>query len=52
MRVPLGQGAAEYPELLGILEEHQYRGYLTVARDESDNPLDEIAAALDYLKNL
>ena len=29
--VPLGQGIAEFPELLGVLEEQQYRGHFVVA---------------------
>jgi sugar phosphate isomerase/epimerase len=33
IEVPLGQGSAEWPELLGILEEQQYRGYFTIARE-------------------
>ena len=39
IEVALGQGSAELPELLAILEEHQYRGYLTVARRDSSDPI-------------
>jgi sugar phosphate isomerase/epimerase len=52
IEVPLGRGSAEFPELLGALEEHQYRGYLTIRRTESNNPLEEIAAAVKYLRAL
>lgn len=52
MAVPLGRGAADFLTLLGILEEHHYKGYATVAREHSDDPESEIAAALQYLKNL
>src|SRR5438034_537781 len=38
IEVPLGQGNDEFPELLALLEEQQYRGYITVARKESDTP--------------
>jgi sugar phosphate isomerase/epimerase len=31
-QTPLGQGVVDFPELLGILEEHGYRGYFTVER--------------------
>src|SRR5262245_6285817 len=52
IEVPLGQGNAEFPELLGILEEHQYRGYITVSRHDTDNPLADIQQALTFLRNL
>ena len=50
--VPLGRGLAEYPDLLGRLEEHNYRGYLTIFRQGADDPVVEIGAAVQYLKNL
>lgn len=52
MEVPLGQGNAEIPELLAVLEEHQYRGYLTVARHDSASPLADVKQALTFLRNL
>ena len=52
VEVPLGQGNAEFPELLAVLEEQQYRGYLTVARHESDSPLADVRQALQFLRNL
>ncbi len=52
IETPLGQGAADFPELLGILEEHHYRGYLTVESQTAGNPDVEIAAAVKYLKDL
>jgi sugar phosphate isomerase/epimerase len=52
VEVPLGRGSAEFPELLAALEEHQYRGYITVERKGSDNPRHEIAQAVKFLKNL
>ena len=41
-----------YVELLGVLEEHQYRGYITVARHDSTAPLDDVRQALTFLRNL
>ena len=41
-----------FHELLGILEEHQYRGYLTVESQTAGNPDVEIGSAVKYLKNL
>jgi sugar phosphate isomerase/epimerase len=52
IEVPLGRGSVEFPELLAALEEHQYRGYLTIRRREASNPLEEIAAAVKYLRAL
>ncbi len=50
--VALGRGMADYPNLLGKLEEHNYRGYLTVGRRTADDPLVEIGAAIEYLRSL
>lgn len=52
IEVPLGRGSVEFPELLGALEEHQYRGYLTIRRHDSASALEEIAAAVKYLRAL
>jgi sugar phosphate isomerase/epimerase len=52
IEVALGQGNAEFPELLGILEEHQYRGYITVARRDSDDPVGAVRQGLEFLRNL
>ena len=52
LETPLGQGAADFPELLGILEEHQYRGYLTIESQTTGNPDVEIGSAVKYLKDL
>ncbi len=52
LEVPLGRGSADFPALLGALEEIPYRGYVTIAREESDNPEFEIGEAVKYLKSL
>jgi sugar phosphate isomerase/epimerase len=52
VEVPLGRGSAEFPELLATLEEHQFRGYITIERRGSDNPIGEISQAVQFLKNL
>lgn len=52
LEVPLGRGTADFPALLGALENFSYRGYFTIARDESENPLFEIGEAVKYLKQL
>jgi sugar phosphate isomerase/epimerase len=45
----LGRGTVDFPELIGALEEHQYRGYYTVEREPSANVVTEIAHAVRYL---
>ncbi|MFO0820091.1 MAG: sugar phosphate isomerase/epimerase family protein [Pirellulales bacterium] len=50
--VPLGHGSADYSEILAVLEEQQYQGYLTVERESAANPLVEIAQAVEYLRRL
>lgn len=52
IEVALGQGSAELPELLGVLEEHQYRGFITVARHDTDHPLTDIRQAIEFLRNM
>jgi sugar phosphate isomerase/epimerase len=52
LEVPLGRGSADFPALLGALEERQYRGYFTVARQEAENPEFEMGEAIKYLRSL
>ena len=52
IEVPLGRGSCEFPVLLAILEQHDYRGYVTIERQNSSDPLGEIAASVLFLKNL
>jgi sugar phosphate isomerase/epimerase len=52
IEVPLGRGAADFPALLGALEEHGYRGYLGIEREHADDPVFEIGQAISYLKSL
>jgi sugar phosphate isomerase/epimerase len=52
VEVPLGRGSADFPALLGMLEERDYRGYFTIERSGGADPRGEIAQAVQYLKNL
>lgn len=52
VEVPLGRGSCEFPVLLAILEQHEYRGYLTIERQNAADPIGEIAAAVAFLKSL
>lgn len=48
--VPLGQGTADFPQLIGMLEDIQYRGPYIVGR--SDSTINELAQGVEYLSNL
>jgi sugar phosphate isomerase/epimerase len=48
--VPLGHGDIDWMELLGALEEVEYRGYLTVERESGDNRLADVAAGVAFLR--
>jgi sugar phosphate isomerase/epimerase len=50
--VELGRGLADFPELLGRLTEFDYRGWVTIERCESPNPVVEIENAVAYLRAL
>jgi sugar phosphate isomerase/epimerase len=52
MAVEIGRGAVDFPALLGLLEEKQYRGYLSIERGAVDNPVLEISHAVQYLRSL
>lgn len=52
MEVPLGRGSADYPTLLGKLEECGYHGYFTIFRRSVEDPIAELGAAVQYLQNL
>jgi sugar phosphate isomerase/epimerase len=50
LSVPLGQGTADFPELIGLLEDIQYRGRYVVGRP--DSTIVELTQGIEYLKNL
>jgi len=50
INVPLGQGTADFPQLLGMLEDIQYRGHFVVGR--ADSSLDELQQGVQYLRNM
>jgi len=52
IEVQLGRGTADFPELFGMLEEFEYRGWLTIERRDSDQPVDDLANAVKYLRSL
>jgi sugar phosphate isomerase/epimerase len=52
IEVELGRGEVDFPNLLGALEEHDYRGWLSIERDDAEDPRMEIEAAAQYLAGL
>lgn len=46
----LGRGSVDFAELMGTLEESEYRGYFTIEREHSQNPVGEIGQAVQYLR--
>ena len=48
--VELGRGSADFPELLGQLSEFNYRGWATIERRESPNPIPDIENAVAFLR--
>jgi sugar phosphate isomerase/epimerase len=52
MEVPLGRGSVDFAEVIGSLEEQDYRGFYTIEREKSSDPVFEIGQAVKYLRNL
>jgi sugar phosphate isomerase/epimerase len=52
LEVPIGRGSAEFPQILGVLEEHNYRGWFLLERQQSDDPETELANGISFLKSL
>ena len=50
--VELGRGSADLPELLSALEGFDYRGWVTVERRSSRQPVEDCANAIAYLRSL
>ena len=50
--VTLGRGEVDWPELIALLTEADYRGWLTVDRTHSDDPDRDAERALAYLRNV
>jgi sugar phosphate isomerase/epimerase len=50
--VELGRGSADLPGLLGRLTEFDYRGWVTIERHDSADPITEIGNAVAFLRAL
>jgi len=52
VEVELGRGTADFPELLGMLEEFEYRDWLTIERRDSRQPIEDMGNAVKFLRSL
>lgn len=52
VEVPLGRGTVDFQMLIALLEEARYRGFITVQREHPENPVQEVADGLAYLRNI
>lgn len=50
IEVELGRGAADLPSVLGTLEEHGYRGWVTAQRTAGSDPTGDLTNAVAYLR--
>lgn len=50
--VELGRGATDFPALLATLEEHGYRGWATIERRGSRQPVADVENAVRFLRSL
>ena len=52
LETPLGRGSVDFPELIGVLEEYNYRGAFAIEREHAQDPVTEIGQAVQYLRCL
>jgi sugar phosphate isomerase/epimerase len=50
--VPVGRGECDWPELLAVIDEMNYTGWLTVERTAGDDPIGDASRAVQYLQNV
>jgi sugar phosphate isomerase/epimerase len=50
--VPLGHGDIDWLKYLAVLEEVEYRGWLTIERETGENRLADVAAGVSFLRHL
>lgn len=51
IELPLGQGNVDFDNYLRALNVVGYRGFLTIEREIGENPMADIAMAVEFLKN-
>ncbi len=52
VEVELGRGSVDFPQLLGMLEEFEYRDWITIERRHSQQTLFDVENGVKYLRSL
>lgn len=52
VEVPVGRGEVEWDELLALLDEAPYRGWLTIDRTSGEDQLGDVVRAAQYLRRV
>ena len=52
VEVSLGRGVADFPWMIGTLQQYGYCGYITIERREGSDPAHEMGDALAFLRTL
>lgn len=52
LEVQVGRGSVDWAELLGVLEQQNYQGYITVDRQTDDDPVKQCGESLEYLTRI
>lgn len=50
LETPLGRGKVDFDSYFSALDKIGYNGYLTIEREVGDNPADDIAMAVEFIK--
>ena len=50
--LPIGKGDVDWKAYLRALKDVGYSGFLTVEREAGENPLEDIAAGLEFIRAL
>lgn len=50
LETPLGQGGVQFDGYLKALQDIGYNGFLTIEREVGENPIEDIALAVEFLK--
>ncbi len=48
--VPLGEGGVDFPKYLDALDAAGFKGFLTIEREVGDDPVSDVAAAVEFLR--
>ncbi len=50
--VAVGRGECDWPELIAVIEEMNYAGWLTAERTAGDDPFGDVSRAVQYVQNV